>query len=532
MQFILSSAFASLGLTGIITFFGGDSSKMLFLFFVVSTAFVVLLSRANISSHIQKKEYYSFFFTLFVILGCGSTLWALSVFPLYDPQQVALTIGGPLNGFFGIFVRKFIVETLAPILISFICLVPWLCKLSRYRRIMCQSLICLLVVGTCSVKVYLEIPFSEYKRVFEAWYNDEDLASSPFFIDNYTNLDSLNVEKVGNTRNLIYIIMESMENWDDSLIPELIRLEQENIHFTSVEGKVSGGREIAGSTCTITATVSKTTGVPYLSANYTGDTILPNVKSIYDVMNFYDYHNTFLQGTDARFANLNFYLNAHGVNDVYDIKRLSNYSDMDPKLTASKDYRPGISDRSLYEIAKLILDTLSKKNNFSLTIATIDSHFPIGFYNDKCSIKPQSGKDEDMLRAAIQCASKDVYDFVKWVESKSFGKNTEIVIVGDHVFKGKLLIDHPDRRWVDIFINPLMQPKNTLRDFSSVDIAPSILESMGFIIPGHRMGFGTSLFSDEPTILESGMDYKSVNIQISKMVRSPEYYHLSKRIIE
>lgn len=59
-----------------------------------------------------------------------------------------------------------------------------------------------------------------------------------------------------------------------------------------------------------------------------------------------------------------------------------------------------------------------------------------------------------------------------------------------------------------------------------MDIAPSILESIGFEIHGHKMGFGTSLFSDERTLLEQNGSI-SLNQSLSSLITSYEYNALS-----
>lgn len=529
MLYFIYSALAGLGLAGIFAFFLGYSSKIIGLFVVVSFVIIWLFAKGNSSSAIKKKDVVFFLIFSLVVFGSSFILWGMSIFPLDDPQQIVLTLGAPLDGFFAIFAWKYLIESFCPTFVFLILIVPWLCKLSSHRRFFFKCFLSLFAFGVCSANFYIATPFSEYKRVFEAWFNDEDWTSSPFFVDNFVYLDSLAVRTDGDSKNLIFIIMESLENWDEHLIPEITQMEQEYVHFSSFAGQPSGGHEIAGSTCTIAATVSKTTGVPYIATSFIGDTIFPNAKSIYDVMKDHGYHNTVLQGTDARFADFDCFLNAHSVHDIYDINRLSSHMDMKAEYVKDSKYRPGITDRNLYRIAKNILDTLSQKEHFSLTIATIETHFPRGFYDDNCEIKPRSSSDEDMLKATIQCASKEVYNFVKWIQNSDFGPNTEIVIVGDHLFRGKLLIDHPDRRWIDIFINPSIQPKKLKRDFSSVDIAPSILESLGFIVPGHRMGFGASLFSDEPTLIEVDGDIKKLNRELVKIIRSPEYYRLQKK---
>jgi len=60
----------------------------------------------------------------------------------------------------------------------------------------------------------------------------------------------------------------------------------------------------------------------------------------------------------------------------------------------------------------------------------------------------------------------------------------------------------PEKRNVyNLFINT-PKPSNVDRTFSQVDLFPTVIEALGGEIKGHRLGIGTSLFSDIPTFSE------------------------------
>lgn len=521
MKRVIIYTFAIVGLAGLLCYFQKLTSSSFYISAFVSGILIWLFSK-RVPEEKKNKGLPSFFIFFGVLLACLSLEWALSTFPLEEPDQVILTLSSPLDGFFLLFLREYAIAVFIPSVLITISLIPWLSSISQYRKTVFILTASLMLVGTLGVKIAIQIPFPEYKRVLTLWDGNKEFVSSPFFLDNFTSVDSLK-RKDGVSRNLVFVIMESMENWDSELIPEIERLKQNNISF-------SDGFEIVGSTSTISATVSKTTGVPYLSALYESDTILPNARSIYDLLRQNGYYNVFLQGTNAKFANLDDFLATHGIDELFDLKRLNSYTDMDSSYVKGDLWHPGITDRSLYEIAKGTLDTLSQKEHFSLTLATIETHFPKGFYDDQCLEKPKNSSDEEVFKATLRCASREVFEFVEWIQSREFGKNTTIVIVGDHLFKGKILTNRPSRRWIDVFINPYETPVATQRNFSSVDIAPSILESLGFEIPNHKMGFGVSLFSNEKTLIEKYEDIDYINRKISRLTFSPEYYQLVKKL--
>ena len=68
----------------------------------------------------------------------------------------------------------------------------------------------------------------------------------------------------------------------------------------------------------------------------------------------------------------------------------------------------------------------------------------------------------------------------------------------------------------NLFINPSITTGNTNnRIFTTLDMFPTTLVSMGVKIDGDRLGLGTNLFSNKKTITEEyGFDY--VNSEISK----------------
>ena len=52
------------------------------------------------------------------------------------------------------------------------------------------------------------------------------------------------------------------------------------------------------------------------------------------------------------------------------------------------------------------------------------------------------------------------------------------------------------------FLNAPEGDYKTRRTFSNLDLAPSILEALGWELPGHGFALGRSLFANEPTMLE------------------------------
>jgi phosphoglycerol transferase len=74
-----------------------------------------------------------------------------------------------------------------------------------------------------------------------------------------------------------------------------------------------------------------------------------------------------------------------------------------------------------------------------------------------------------------------------------------------------------DRKPINIFINsPIAADKTINRTFTPFDIYPTIVESLGAKIDGHRLGLGTSMFSDVPTLTEGKLSVEDMDINVRK----------------
>jgi phosphoglycerol transferase len=149
------------------------------------------------------------------------------------------------------------------------------------------------------------------------------------------------------------------------------------------------------------------------------------------------------------------------------------------------------------------------------------------------------------FKNALRCSDNQIADFVDWIKAQSFYEDTLIVITGDHLFmtvpgedlfadknesaatdrvgegnneKDFGIVTQSRRRWIDVFINSSLDidvEKEKSRFFSSFDVFPTTLAAMGVRIEGDALGFGRSLFSQEPTLLEKySVEY--INNELAK----------------
>jgi len=107
------------------------------------------------------------------------------------------------------------------------------------------------------------------------------------------------------------------------------------------------------------------------------------------------------------------------------------------------------------------------------------------------------------------------------IEKQDFYENTVIVITGDHLSMQcglpNMFDSHDyERKLYNVFINSKQEDKNTKqRLFTTFDLYPTTLASLGFEIEGDRLGLGTNLYSSKKTLLEQS-NYEKMNEQLSK----------------
>ena len=138
---------------------------------------------------------------------------------------------------------------------------------------------------------------------------------------------------------------------------------------------------------------------------------------------------------------------------------------------------------------------------------TVDTHHEDGYLCEQCP-----NNYDNQYANVWACASKQLNEFVNWIKEQDFYENTSIVILGDHCsmdsdfFEEYTYDKHHGatvRKVYNAFINAKNEPsqeKNRL--FTTMDMYPTILSSLGVRIEGERLGLGTNLFSNEKTLSE------------------------------
>lgn len=339
---------------------------------------------------------------------------------------------------------------------------------------------------------------------------------STFYEDYYINPNDVEISFPEQKRNLIYIYLESMETTyfseneggglEENIIPELYRLAEENLNF-SHNAAVGGFESAPGTTWTIGAMVGHTSGVPLKilpgqEENQLGNdgSILPGVTALPDILRENGYYQALMLGSDAEFGGREQYFEGHGIDRIYDYDTAQE----DGIIPEGYFVWWGMEDEYLFEYAKQELPKIADREEpFAFTMLTVDTHRTDGYVCDRCEDK----YDEQYENVNV-CSSRQVYEFVQWLQQQDFYENTTVVIAGDHLTMDGAYISRQvdmdyERHVYNCFMNVPAQARNSKnRRFCALDMFPTTLGALGCSIDGDRLALGTNLFSDRATLME------------------------------
>lgn len=383
----------------------------------------------------------------------------------------------------------------------------------------------IIYIVICITIFITTILYIDKKYEIKKYYNTE---TSSFIEKNYTKGTVSFNEK----RNLVLIFLESMEKGytnasvlEKNLIPELEDISKKHISF-------SGYIQSRGSGWTQASHINMLMGIPLLfpkgvmEKNTQKSNIkefLPNASSLPRVLHSNGYSTQVFLGSDSTFSDLDKFFATHNFDNLYD-RRYFDGKGYKKKENLGTGW--GYKDSFIYDRAFDEYKKLSSENKpFFMMLETIDTHLPNGYVE-------KNQKEFGDIRDAIRQSSIMCLNFIKKLYEYNKLYNTTVVIVGDHCWmmnRSVKLTEKMDkvkpREIYNVFINSCFSNENIThkRHYAPFDLAPTILEAVGATLEGHRFGLGTSLFSNEKTLLEKhGVKY--INDELSK--KSPFYLNL------
>jgi phosphoglycerol transferase len=185
----------------------------------------------------------------------------------------------------------------------------------------------------------------------------------------------------------------------------------------------------------------------------------------------------------------------------------------------------GLYDDDLLALVKAKLIQLhAQKQPFNLTFNTIDTHGPDGHFSKYC--KAHGIKD---FPGIVECTSNQVAELVLFMKRSGYFKDTNVVILGDHLAMENPVSDKLDtikeRHVFNRFISAKPVTKNR-EDVLHFDMFPTILEFVGFKVEGGKLGLGFTAISKN-TDLPPATEYEDMNEDL--LNQSDEYLDLWKQ---
>lgn len=459
------------------------------------------------------------------VLLALSVRWMFATWTNLSMDELVYHLTAPLDGtntdMIWDYVRVCAVPTILVIFFLILILIAWRKKekVHLFRGII--NLVALVGIIVMLGYTWTELGVGDYLK--------DQNTESKFIEDEYVDPTDVEVVFPEQKRNLIYIFLESMETtysdvddggaFDENVIPELTETAQTNEDFSGADPKLNGGYSLAGTTWTMGAMFAQTSGLPLnisISANDmdTQDSFFPGVTTLGDILSDAGYTQTLLIGSEAQFGGRKLYFQEHGNYEMED------YSYAIENGLIPSDYKVwwGYEDQKLFEFAKEKLLQLSQGDEpFNLTMLTVDTHFEDGYVCEQCPTEYDTQYSNVMA-----CSSRQVGEFLKWIQQQDFYENTTIVISGDHPTMDSdycAEIDQEgnyDRRVFTAYINAAAYAQDQQeRTYSTFDNFPTTLAALGVQIDGDRLGLGTNLFSGTKTLLEEFGNSK-VNAELKK----------------
>ena len=442
--------------------------------------------------------------------------WYVNVYGNTGFDSILFTLQSSLDGAASDLVSRFLFQAILPGTVAaaavIIVLFYWPGQFSFLRKLggVTGTVVALVLSLILTVSAAVRVELDEYII--------DSIVESELFEEEYVDPDTVTITFPEEKRNLVYIMLESMEisylseelggALEYNVIPELYQIALENTNFSHNSG-VGGFYQTNGASWTIGSMVAQTAGIPLKTPEDVDDwqngygkdgVFLPGVTNLTSVLHDAGYYTTLMVGSDAGFGGRRTYYDTHGTDRIYDI-----YTARRDGIVA-RDYFVwwGMEDLYLFEYAKQELTEISAQEQpFAFTMLTVDTHHIGGYQCIYCE-----ETYEETYEQSLSCSSRQVLEFLQWLQEQPFYESTTVIITGDHhsMDQGyfERNVDEDFQRMVyNVIINAPVTSENTKnRAYCAMDLFPTTLAALGCQIEGDRLGLGTNLFSDQQTLTE------------------------------
>ena len=319
--------------------------------------------------------------------------------------------------------------------------------------------------------LYFSQTFSFYS------YLSDKLNQKKLFI-NYANPEQVKI-KPNHPKNLVLIYLESIEDAykNSNIFGKNLLASLDDLEGTSFKNY----QQIVG-TWTLASTFGTQCGIPIML-----DYLNYNNLCLSDILNKHGYYNVYMQGTSLDFNNKRPFFSKHKYNEIYGREEWINKGDR-----SLSEW--GIYDDDLFKEALIKFKELHATGRlFSLTILTGDTHEPKGYLSQYCKNKGASSITE-----IIECSTGLVANFVRFIKDNGYMQDTNIVIIGDHLYPRDILFNNIPKSKRYIF-NRFISEKAPIKNREEIvlyDLFPTIMDFIGLKIEGGRLGIGKTGLND------------------------------------
>lgn len=403
-------------------------------------------------------------------------------------------------------IRKFFQQVVFNPCVILVMAVFFRFMLKTYRKVYMFILFSFSVVSLCSYLIYVLVSQNFFYR-----------STSQFYEQHYIFPEKVNISFGKETKNLILIVVESLENtysnkdfFGKSLIPDLEKIN--GIRFLCYQDGYA-------TNFTQGSWIATFMGIPanYYASSYINafgkakfETKLKNIRSLGKILKQNGYNTIYMKGAAGNFSGTKTFIRNQGIENFID---KASIADAYPQFQTGEW---GYEDQDLMRVLKDNIKRIDAQKPFAVFVETVDMHGA----NKVAGKLPN--KFNNIYLNTIYHTNLVVADFVKWFEKRPEYKDTLIVIAGDHLRMGSDFQMPQSRQIYNLFINA-PKPKRTDRMFSQIDMFPTLLEAMGAQVEGHALGLGVSVFSEKPTLLEQ-MGAVALKRELSK--KNKLYEHL------
>jgi len=262
--------------------------------------------------------------------------------------------------------------------------------------------------------------------------------------------------------------------------------------------------QVEATTWTVAGQIASQCGIPALfeislGEDGKGGRFLPGARCLGDILSADGYSLAYFGGAQLEFGSKGDFFASHGYGELNGARALF------PRYKDHLNFW-GVDDDAVLDAAyRRIAQTARNGRPDATVIMTLSGHGPSGVSSKPCVEGTVKVTEADPTLRAMQCTNLLIAGFLARLEREGFLENTLVVLQSDHLSR-KTSADHllrgKDRNNYIAILGPEVEPQTIDRPATMMDIYPTLLEALGYVLPDGKAGLGVSLLSAEHNLME------------------------------